>query len=291
MSTGTSEIADRKRQELLQKMPPPLRKIATDLEGRRNRKASSDVLYLYDVGARLATVVNAEAVYGSRALEQLGAYLGLDHGARYMRDLIAFSQAYTRDDVVSQMGSPMNNGQPLTAGHLMLLMRTASVTKRTAWLKRVRVECLSIEALRNALDASGPRPGSNGPGRPVTVPASPLAGLQRTRVIIQKSANWMEAFDKDVVPKLEGEEASEPLLRNLQEAEDQIERVVAQGQATLARLRAISKKLEAASPGGDADADESDEPPDVGDDFEELDAPRPPGKTHRPPKSPARRGR
>src|SRR4051812_41592795 len=94
------------RKKILKEMTPELRAVARELHDKETKAAQGSVIIRYHQGEMISQLHKEEATYGSKAVEQLAAYMGATTG--YMHALMDFADSFTREFVLEWTGKPMD---------------------------------------------------------------------------------------------------------------------------------------------------------------------------------------
>lgn len=200
------------RDHQLSEMTPATKQLAVKLD-RTLASAHCDALLLrYDTGRSLARVVAEEATYGSSAVEQLAAYLGMSPDRLYK--LRTYALVFTRQQVTAYAKRSMANGGRIRYHHLAAIMVVRSPQERLRLVELVFTESLSVRSLRDRI--AGGRDETHDDKRQSRQPKSLLRELVR---LIERSQSMVKKFglwEKDVFQRMEQPDAArfQPILRN-----------------------------------------------------------------------------
>jgi hypothetical protein len=238
---------EKKRAELLNEMTPKTQAVAKDFDKKVTMAAKGLVLIKYDMGARLAEVIEKEAEYGSDAVNQLATYMNFPGGATGLYALSNFASEFDRDFVQTQVAQAMENGRPLETGHFLQIMRVKSKKEQTKLFDRVRRECLSVNSLEEEIRAKYESKNKRTGGRKPKKPSSPAAGLQKLFANAQKLDNFLDITEETIFEPLEeiaAEEVNEQLVDKFDKAEAQLGSLIKDAQAAVKRMQPVKKRLD-----------------------------------------------
>lgn len=115
-----NNVKSKHRQKTFDDMTPETRNLATQFEQQLEQEHHDGLLLRHAMGVTLARVIAGEATYGSNAVEQLAAYLGMCPDRLYK--LRTYADVYTE----AQIGGGRRGGRPAGAG-------SATTTLRRSW--------------------------------------------------------------------------------------------------------------------------------------------------------------
>lgn len=193
------------RARVYREMTPATQQVATDFEDKLCRQSRDGLLIRHEMGLTLAEVTEGRARYGSRAVEQLAAYLGLSPDRLYK--LRTYARIYTRCEVEKWAGRRMSSGGRITFHHLAAIMVVQSADTRLGLVQRVFQDSLSVRAVRDKIAKQGctKRKAGKGGRRPRSI----LGGLEQ---LISRSQTLTKAFavwEEVVFEQLEHAEPAE----------------------------------------------------------------------------------
>jgi hypothetical protein len=211
--------AEKKRAELYKEMTPQCREVAKDFDGKLQQSARGTIMIQYDMGARMAQVMDDEATYGSNAAENLAAYLAIRGGATTLYSLRTFADTFDKEFVKLHSNKPMLNGDYLSIGHWFQLMKLAEKSDQEKFLKRVINESLSSNELEREIRAHGGKKHKRQGGRNPSKPTSVLAGLQQTFQVANKFVRLEDVMSKhvfDAIDEIAADKVTPDLLTKLE---------------------------------------------------------------------------
>lgn len=267
--------AEKKQADVLAQMNPELRKIAKELQKNRNESSQRHALSYYDMGAKVAMVLENEPTYGSNAVEQLASYLNFPGGANGLYNLKVLAISYDRGFIQQEAVQARSDGTPLELGHFLHLTKVKSAAEKKRLLREIRDKCLSVNDLARHVAALSERRSSG--GRPPSVPHSPFAGLQQLFAETQKLSNRLPVLDEaalDQIAVMSASEVNPQLLTKLEQTEELVFMLEERLGSTSVKLNhALSRVKRILRQKGKAkESAEDDEP----DDFAEEQAERKP---------------
>ena len=185
---ATASVA-KERLKVYKAMTPALQEIAKDLETKVGDQTSSYVLFFHRIGTQLKTVVEDEATYGSKAVDQLAAYMGYSNNTK-LYGIMQFAEVIDRETVKTKAAVPMSNGQLMSLQHWINLSRVHEDKKRDKLIERVLKESLSALDIEAEVRATSAGKNARSGGRKPVVSSNPVVGLQK----IYKLDNTLARF-------------------------------------------------------------------------------------------------
>jgi len=268
-STNAVTPVAKKRLALLKEMTPATREVAQDFETRLGKVAHGIILTQYDMGSRVAEVMENEGEYGSGAVKQLAEYLNVAGGETTLYALRNFSESFDKEYVKEYSLKPMGNGQFLSIGHWFKLMQLKDRKTQEKMLDRIFKESLTVNELEKEVRALGSKDKKNARqgGRKPATPTSPIAGLQTAFQLAQKWSNLVPVLEENVfdsIDELPPDRVNEALLEKLNETKEKIEEMTEKGQSALERVTANIERVETvlankSEEGSEEDGDEEGE--------------------------------
>lgn len=264
-------VAEQKRIELFETMNGPTQEIAKEFETKLGKAAEGLVMIRYDIGARLIKVVGEESLFGTNAVQQIADYLNIPGGKTALYALKDFAKTFDREFVKAQIALPMSNGRPLDTGHFIVIARLTSKKEQEKLFKRVRQECISVNALEEEVRAAHDTKNVRSGGRKPSVSTNPLSNLQKLAGLGKTLSNFLVPFGDATLSNLEEaapDQINPRLLQKFEEAREQLETTVQEIGSTLELMKPVEERLHtvldnnaAASKEEDAEAedDEDDE--------------------------------
>lgn len=227
--SNTIMPVDKARLQIFKKMTPATQQVAKEFEDKISKGVVSQVKVAYDIGARIAEMVDDtnESTYGSSAVKQLADYLNVDGGEQGLYNRMGFARAFTREYVTQQCAIPMANGNYLSFYHWLQLTKVEDEAKRDKWLNKVRKENMSGNDLEKEIrsGAAGATKHARQGGRKPKAPTSPIAGLQKTFEIANKFARWEEVAGRTTFSAIEEMSADKVDQKLLEKTEACLEMV------------------------------------------------------------------
>lgn len=282
MSTTMMPV-DKARAQIYRKMTPATQQVAKEFEDKISKGVVSQVKVNYDIGARIAEMVDDtnESTYGSSAVKQLADYLNVDGGEQGLYNRMGFARAFTREYVTQQCAIPMANGNYLTLYHWLQLMKVEDEAKRDKMLNKVRKENMSGNDLEKEIRAGGAgsvKHARQG-GRKPKAPTSPIAGLQKTFEIANKFARWEEVAGRTTFSAIEEMSADKVDQKLLEKTEACLEMVTSAHEKAGEMKEALEANVERLKEVMDKKAEDAAESYTEEAEDEEEEAPAPKAKT------------
>lgn len=238
----------RRRAQALREMMPNLKPIAKAIDEILGKVEKGTTLLTYDAGALIHPVLADDAMFGCDALKQLADYTGIRGGTDTLVKLRDLALCFPdREFVVKQLAAPMSNGRHLTVYHFIELASLADQRAVKGLLARIREGSWSVNDLRDELVATGARGSAKrGPGRGMSAPKTPAAGLHRFSKIagqVTKYCPIMAAAVFDPVLETEPDNAPAKLYDSINEAEINAKAALEVLPQVLARIQEIKEYL------------------------------------------------
>lgn len=265
MSKNAISPIEKKRVALLKEMTPATRQVAEDFETRLGRGAQGIILIQYDMGSRVAEVMENEGEYGSGAIKQISEYLNIAGGETTLYALRNFAESFDKDYVKELSAKPMSNGQFLSVGHWFKVMQLRDRKTQDKIFDRIFRESLTVNELEKeirGLGTHGKKNARQGGGRKPATPTSPIAGLQTAFQIAQKWANLEPVLEEsvfDAIDELPPDRVNEALLEKLQQTKEKLDEMVVRSQSASDRVTANIERVEKVLSAKTAEADEDNE--------------------------------
>ena len=260
---------ENKRLALLKEMTPATREVAQDFEQRLARGAQGIILIQYDMGRRVAEVMENEGEYGHGAIKQLAEYLNIAGGATTLYALRNFAESFEKDHVKELSAKPMANGQFLSVGHWFKVMQLKDKKSQDKMFDRIFKESLTVNELEKeirALGAHGKKNARQGGGRKPSIPTSPIAGLQTAFQIAQKWANLEPVLEEsvfDAIDELPPDKINDDLLHKLTETKTKLEEMAEKATNAAERvgtnIERVEKVLSAKSQKSESENEEDED--------------------------------
>lgn len=256
----TPAVIAKQRQVLLKEMSPQTREIAQEFEGRIAKVGAGVVMFNYDLGARVAKVMEDEATYGNKAVEQLAAYLQNPGGKSNLYSLKQVATTFDRAFVAEHMQNLMPGGGSLAIGHWVELAKVEDQKKRNTLLAQTLREGWSVGSLQTEIQAGIRTRNTRQGGRRPAVPTSPIAGAQKLFSLAQQFNNYFPTCAKhvfDQIDEMTTDQASKPLIDKLEITLKQAEDMKVKADDVVDRLKtnlehakkALEEKYEKAEEG------------------------------------------
>lgn len=242
----TAIVASKQRNQVFKSMNPETQQVARELEAKISKVSNGIVVLQYQMGMRIAKVVEEEQVYGEGAVKQLADYLNNPGGATHLYNLKNFATTFTKDYVERTMERSMESGERLSVGHWIALSRIDDGAKREKMLERVFKHSMSANDLVREVTASGSGKNVRQGGRKPQTPTSPTAGLQKTHSIAQQLNRFSEvAYDNvfGVIDEMDSEKMNETLLEKLEETKATLEETMEEAPKMIARIEKNIKRV------------------------------------------------
>lgn len=263
MSKNAISPVEKKRLAILKEMSPATREVAQDFETRLGKVAHGIILTQYDMGSRIAEIMENEGEYGSGAVKQLSEYLNIAGGETTLYALRNFSESFDKDYVKEWSLKPMANGQFLSIGHWFKIMQLKDRKAQDKMLDRVFRESLSVNELEKEVRALGSKDKKNARqgGRKPATPTSPIAGLQTAFQIAQKWANLEPVLEEsvfDAIDELPPDRINDALLEKLNETKSKLEEMAEKAQSAAERVGSNIERVETVLANKSQEAEEGD---------------------------------
>jgi hypothetical protein len=247
MATKLTAV-EKKRQELYNNMPVPLRQVADDFSSKMKAGAKGAIMIHYALGCRIKDVLEEEGTYGRSACKQLAAYLDLEGGETALYNLRNMVNAFDRDYVEETSSQPMATGRYMSVQHWIYLSRVEGVKARQKLVRRVLDESLSSNALLAEITAGMPQKnaGRTGAGRPAQVSTNPAVAVQKAGELAQKWVRYEEQAHSlfEGLAELEPEQVNMALISKIKEARARIEDNAEKATSLAGTLEEAETKLE-----------------------------------------------
>lgn len=249
MSDKAVTPIEKKRMALLKDMTPATRKVALEFHTIHGKIANGMIMAQYDIGARIAEIVENEGEYGSGAIKQLAAFLNVRGGETALYALKGFAESFDKAYVREWSSRPMANGEFLAIGHWHRLQLLKDRKSQDKMLERIFSESLTVNELEKEIRAMGSKDKRNSRtgGRKPAVPTSPIAGLQTAFQIANKWANLepvLEANVFDAIDELPPDRINDALLDKLNETKTKLDEMVTKAQAASERVTTNIERVE-----------------------------------------------
>ena len=265
MSKNAMTPIEKARLAVYNKMKPATQEVAKQFEEKLGKGATAIVLVQYDMGARVAEIVEDEGEYGSGAVKQLAEYLSIPGGETMLYGMMNFSRTFDKDYVKTNTLRPMTNSHFLSLQHWLQLMKISDEGKRDKMLERVLKESISANDLEKEIrsGAAGATKNARQGGRKPKTPSSPILGLQTTFQLANKFIRWEEVAEKSVFDRLdemEPDKVNENLVKKTKETLAMVENTIEKATEMKGRLESNVERLEQVlSKKAESAADEYDE--------------------------------
>lgn len=265
MSKTTMTPIEKARLAVYNKMKPATQEVAKQFEEKLGKGATAIVLVQYDMGARVADIVEDENEYGSGAVKQLAEYLSIPGGETMLYGMMNLARTFDKEYVKTNTLRPMTNSHYMSLQHWLQLMKISEEAKRDKMLERILRESMSANDLEKEIrsGAAGTTKNARQGGRKPKTPSSPILGLQTTFQLANKFIRWEEVADKSVFDRLdeiEPDKVNENLVKKTKETLAMVETTIEKATEMKGRLETNVERLEEVmSKKAEAAADEYDE--------------------------------
>lgn len=260
-----SEIQKRKAAQL-EEMKPETREIAKEFHGKLGECARGIVMVKYDIGRRIAAIVQDEDTYGTNAVEELASYLSIPGGAATLYDCKGVATAFDRKFVQELSAKPMRDGTFLAIQHWINLTQLSSAKDREKMLKWTIANSASAADLAREIAAGQGgkvKAHARAGGRKPAQPTSPVAGLLKVGSIGKQFTNFAEAVEDSVfeaIDKMPVDRMNEALLEKLQSTRETVEGTKERTEKVLEQIdKNIERVTAAIAHRAETPAEETDE--------------------------------
>ena len=187
-----SETHECRRMKALTGMSTETKRLAQEFEKRLADEHHEGLVLRHDLGVAVTRAHDAEAVYGSNAVEHLAAYLGMSPDRLYK--LRTFARVFDRAEVEQLAARRMAYGGRLRYHHLAAIMVVRSADERARLFERVLAESLSVRQLRTliAAGAAEPQPAAGASRRPKSLLEQLGEVIERSQGLARKFTKWRE---------------------------------------------------------------------------------------------------
>lgn len=268
MSTNNVIPLDKARLKMFKAMTPATQEIAKKYEGKISQAATGLIVIQYGLGAEVKAVMDDEGTYGNSAVEQLSVYLGVKGGATYLYALKNFSETFDKDYVKQKSAILLANGDAITIGHWLQLMKLSEDKAREKLLDRVYKESMSANDLAKEIQAgaAGTTKNARQGGRKPKTPSNLMVGLQGLFALSNKFVRFEEVAEKavfDAMDEIEPDRVTEAMVEKTETTIGQMETMIEKATEAKERLEkgldrmkeVIEKKAEDAADGYNEDED------------------------------------
>jgi len=260
---------EKARAKLLTQMTPATREVAQEFLTSTVRTATGVVMFHYNLGQRIAQVVNDEATFGDSAVELLAGYLGIKGGPTYLYALRNFAETFDKEYVKQNTSNLMANGDTLSVAHWLNLTKLSEEAARTNMLKRVFAESMSSKDLDAEIKAgmAGNRKNTRQGGRNPKVPSNPLIGLHSICQMGVKIVRFEPVANSSVFDALDAlspDHVTADVLKRTQSALEQLDETLEKMHHMQKRLQGNVKRLQSIRNGPRAIADKTEDKAETG---------------------------
>lgn len=249
MSTNNVIPVDKARLKMFKSMTPATQEIAKKYEGKMSQAATGVIVIQYGLGAEVKAVMDDEGTYGNSAVEQLAVYLGVKGGATYLYALKGFAETFDKDYVKQKSSILLANGDPLTIGHWLHLMKLSEDKAREKMLDRIYKESMSANDLAKEIQsgsAGGTKNARQGGRKPKT-PSNLMVGLQGLFALSNKFVRFEEVAEKavfDVIDEIEPDRVTEAMVEKTKMTIGQMDTMIEKATEAKDRLTAGLERME-----------------------------------------------
>ena len=236
-----------KRAEILTMMRPKTQEVAKAIIKQAGVAAKGIISIQYNVGARIAEVVRNPEIYGIEAVTQLADYSGYPGGATALYALKNFADAFTKEYVVQQTSTLMEDGRPLRYGHFLAIMRVRGKDNQQKLLKQTRVNAWGVNQLQKEIHANYDVINARSGGRSPATPTSPAAGLQKLFSVAQQLDNYLPVLQVSVLDKLAElapDQVTRALLDKFITAEEKLQKLLTGGSGMIGAMDKVKVRLQ-----------------------------------------------
>lgn len=197
---------EKERSALLAKMTEATQEVAKDCDAKLDKANRGNTMTMYYIGARLIDALDEkkQGEFGSNAGKQIAAYVPFfDGDTNLLYDLRRFATVFPEEFVKEHAEQKIGKGQHITIEHWKQLSRIQKQDERTKTFDAMVTHGLSAAEIARRLK-SGEVKGTNvrAGGRKVSIPSSPLSGLEKLRADSLKMNNYLKMCDKHVFGKI-----------------------------------------------------------------------------------------
>jgi hypothetical protein len=271
MSTNNVIPVDKARLKVFKAMPPATQEIAKKYEGKMSQAATGLIILQYGLGTEVKAAMEDEGTYGSSAVEQLAVYLGVKGGATYLYALKNFSETFDKDYVKQKSAITLANGDPMTIGHWLHLMKLSEDKAREKMLDRIYKESMSSNDLAKEIQAgaAGSTKNARQGGRKPKTPSNLMVGLQGLFALSNKFVRFEEVAEKavfDAIDEIEPDRVTDAMIEKAKLTIGQLDAMLEKAGAAKERLESGLERMEEVMvKKGEKDAETAAEEYDEGD--------------------------
>jgi hypothetical protein len=241
------------RDKLLKEMTPAAQELAQTVAKTLSQGARGVVAMHYEIGLQLKIAGNAEAKYGTNAIEQIANYLGVPEGSAMLHDLVEITKAFEKDYVRAETEKPLSNGNYMTLMHWRMLAKIKDLneTKRDALVAKIHSESISAKDLALHIRSGGETRHSRQGGRTPVTPSNPMIGLQKFYTLAHSLENWQGTAEKgifDVLDEISPDLVTDKLVAKTEETLGELDRTIKASQAMQTRLKTNLARLKKVKP-------------------------------------------
>lgn len=242
----------RNREGILAKMTDPLKEVALACDRKYVVANRGQTMTDYSTGAMVVDALDEakQHEYGSNAAKLLASYIvDIADNVNLLYGLRRFAMTYTEDFVKEHSEKLMGNGERITTGHWIALCSIDAPADRQKTLDAMLSHGLTVNEIKTRLKSGELKPKNiRQGGRKVSLPKSPLSGLEKLRNQMVGMGNFAKMCDKHVfapIASMKIDDVSDVLMAKLKADKEVAETLRGQLETTVKHLDACIERTEA----------------------------------------------